>query len=131
MHTGTENKDVSLANEFKYNLEEEHRQNGAIDQVKYRKGFIEEKWTERKYHVQDNAAVKLKDVNIYCNTNQLPALLSCGPHSKPHGARGLSKHYHFCFDSKLGMVVCAIHRVPCACVACTLMLDKPWIYGIS
>ena len=32
MHTGTENKDISLAQEFKDHLEEEHRQNGAIDQ---------------------------------------------------------------------------------------------------
>ena len=23
-----------------------------------------------------------------------------------------------------------IRRIPCACVACTSMLDKPWIYGI-
>ena len=34
IHTGTENKDVSLAKEFKDHLEEEHRQNGAIDQGK-------------------------------------------------------------------------------------------------
>ena len=34
MNTGTENKDVSLAQEFKYHLEEEHRQNGAIYQGK-------------------------------------------------------------------------------------------------
>ena len=57
MHTSTENKDVSLAKEFKDHLEEEHRQNGDIDQVKSRKRFIERKLTERKYHVQDNAAV--------------------------------------------------------------------------
>ena len=80
MNTGTENKDVSLAHEFKNYLEEEHRQNGAIDQVKPRKIFMERKWTERKYHVQDNAAVELKDVKMYCNTNQFPALTFCGPH---------------------------------------------------
>ena len=57
MHTGTENKDVSLAQEFKNHLEEVHRQNGAIDQVKSRKRFMEIKWTEIKYHVQDNAVV--------------------------------------------------------------------------
>ena len=50
MHTGTENKDVILAKEFKDHLEEEHRQNGAIDQGKSRKRFTERKWTERKYH---------------------------------------------------------------------------------
>ena len=58
MHTGTENKDVSLAKEFKDHLEEEHHQNGAINQGKSRKIFMERKWTERKYHVHDNASVE-------------------------------------------------------------------------
>ena len=40
IHTGTENKDVSLAKEFKDHLEGEHRQNGAIDQGKPRKRFM-------------------------------------------------------------------------------------------
>ena len=92
---------------------------------------MERKWTERKYHVQDNASVELIDVKIYCNKNQFPSLPFCGPHSKPNGARGLSKHYPLYFYPKLGMGVCAIRRVPCACVACTSMLDKPWISGIS
>ena len=35
---------------------------------------MERKWTERKYNIQDNAAVELKDVRIYCNTNKLPEL---------------------------------------------------------
>ena len=34
MYTGTENKDVSLSEEFKDHMEEEHRQNGAIDKGK-------------------------------------------------------------------------------------------------
>ena len=92
---------------------------------------MKRKWTERKYHVQDNAVVELKDVKMYCNTNQSPELLFSGTHSKPDGARGLSKHYHLHFDTKLGMGVCAICCIPCACVACTSMLDKPWIFGIS
>ena len=66
----------------------------------------------------------------YCNTNQFPALPFCGPHSKPHGARGLSKHYNLRFDTKLGNGVCEICRMTCACVAFTSMLDKPWISGI-
>ena len=64
---------------------------------------MERKWTKIKYHVQDNAAVELKDVKIYCNTNQFPELLFSIPHSKPHGARGLSKHYNLSFYPKLGM----------------------------
>ena len=89
IHTGTKKKDVSLAREFKDHLEGEHRQNGAIDQGKSRKIFMKRKWTEIKYRVQDNASVKLKDVKMYCNTNQFPALPFCGPHSKPHGVGGL------------------------------------------
>ena len=130
IHTGTENKDVSLAQELKNHMEEEYRQNGAIDQVKPRKRFMERKWTYREYHVQDNYGVELKDMKIYCNTNQFLSLPFCGPHSKPHGARGTSKHYHLRFDPKLGMGVCAILYIPRACVACTSMLDKPWMSGI-
>ena len=103
MHTGTENKYVSLAKEFKDHLEGEHHQNGVIDKGKSGKRFTEIKWTERKYHVQENALVELKDVKMYCNTNQFPVLHFCGPHSKPHGARGLNKHYHLRFDTKLAM----------------------------
>ena len=131
MHTGTENKDVSLAHELKTRLEEEHRQNGATDQGKPRKISMKRKWTERKYHVQDNASLEIKDVKMYCNTNQFPTLPFCGPHYKPHGARGMGKHYHLRVYPKLGMGVCAILRIKCACVACTSMLDKTWISGIS
>ena len=131
IHTGTENKDVSLAKEFVDHLEVEYRQNGAIDQGKSRKIFMEKKWTERKYHVQDNESVELKNVKMYCNTNQSPALTFCVPYYKPNGARGLGKHDHLCFDPKIGMGECAIHRIPCACVACKSILEKHWISGIQ
>ena len=62
-------------------------------------------------------------MRIYFNTNQFPELPFGGPHSKPHGARGFSKHDHLRFYR-------AIHRIPCACVACTSMPDKPWISDI-
>ena len=35
---------------------------------------MERKWTETQYHVQNNADVELKDVKMYCNTNQFPEL---------------------------------------------------------
>ena len=101
IHTGTENKDLSLAKEFKDHLEGQYRQNGVIDQGKPIKIFMEIKCTERKYHVQDNVLVELKDVKMYCNINQFPALPFCGPHSKPHSARGISKHYQFRFYTTL------------------------------
>ena len=74
--------------------------------------------------------MELKDLKMYCNTNQFPELPFCGSHSKPRGARGLGKHYHFRFERKLAMRECAICRIPCACVACTSMLEKTWISGI-
>ena len=74
--------------------------------------------------------MELKDVKMYCNTNQFPALPFCDPHYKPHDARGMGKHYNLRFDPKLGMGECEIRRIPCVCVACTSMLDKPWISGI-
>ena len=63
--------------------------------------------------------------NMWSNKNQLPALSFCVPHSKPHGPRRLSKHYQLCSDTKLGNVVYDICHIPCACVACASMLDKP------
>ena len=70
-------------------------------------------------------------MKIYCKKNQFTELSFCVPHSKPHGARGLSKHYHLRFDPKIRMGICAIICIPCACVACTSMLYKPWISGIT
>ena len=35
---------------------------------------MERKWTDRDYHVQDNADVARKYVKIYCNTKKFPAL---------------------------------------------------------
>ena len=38
---------------------------------------------------------------------------------------------HWVIDQgKLGHGIYAIIRIPCYCVGCTLILDKPWIYGI-
>ena len=107
----------------------EHRKNGVIDQVKYSKRESSRKWTDRQYHVHNNADVAHKYVKMYCDTNQFPELPFFGPHPKPCGARGLGKHYHLCFDPNLGHGICEICRTPCDCVACTSMLDQPRITG--
>ena len=122
IHTGTQKYDVSLAKECQHFLIKKHHKDGVIDQGENNKRFMERKWTDRKYHVQDNANVEQQYVKMYCNTNQFPELSFCGPHSKPHGARRLSKHYHLRFDPKLGLGKCEIRRIPCACFACKLML---------
>ena len=88
------------------------------------------KWKDRQYYVQDIEDVAHQYVRMYCITNQFPALSFCGPHSKPHGAWGLSKNYHLCFNPKLGNVIYAICRIPCACDACISMLEKYWVFGI-
>ena len=73
---------------------------------------------------KDNPDVAHQYVRMYCNTNQVPALPFCGPHSKPHGARGLSKHYYLRFYPKLGNGVCAICRIPCCFVVKFTMATK-------
>ena len=84
-------------NNSKKHLSKEHSKHELVDQVKYSKRASKRKWTDREYHVQDNADVAHKYVKMYCDTNQFPALPFCGLHTKPHGARGLSKHYHLRF----------------------------------
>ena len=131
MHSCTQKKDVSLAKEFQKNLSNYDREHVVIDQGKDRKIASKRKWTDREYHVQDNGDAAQKDVKMYCDTNQFLALSFCGSHPKPHGARGLGNNYHISFDPKLSHGICAIRRIPCACVACTPMFDKHWTYGIT
>ena len=69
-------------------------------------------------------------MKLYCDTNQFLPLPFCGPHPKPRGARGASKHYNLRFDPELGHGICKIRRIPCACFVCPSMLDQQWIYGI-
>ena len=69
-------------------------------------------------------------VKMYCNTKQSSSLPFCVPNSKPHGARDLNKYYHLRFDIKLVNYVCAIFHIPCTYVACTSIIDKPWISHI-
>ena len=125
MNSCTPNNYVSLDKKFQKHMSKEHYKYGVIDQVKYRKRSSKRKWTDIEYHVHDNADVVHKDVKFYCNTNQCLALPFCGSHPKPHRAKGLIKHYHLHSDPKLVHGICAIRRIPCACVGCTSMLDKP------
>ena len=68
-------------------------------------------------------------MKIHCDTNQFKKLTFSGPHSKPHGVRGLSKNYHLRFDPNLGHGICSIFCIPFSCVECTIIPDQPWIYG--
>ena len=86
-------------------MSKDDHKHGVIDKVKDREKSSKIKWTDREYHVQDNADVTQKYVKMYCDTNQLPTLPFCGSHPKPHGARGLGKHYHIRFDLNIGHVI--------------------------
>ena len=87
------------------------------------------KWTEQHYHVQKKEEVNYFDIKMGCSSDMFPALQFADESKKPHGARGLGKHYHFCMDPMLGQGKCAIRRIPCDCQACTDQLDKQWIPG--
>ena len=106
------------------------RKHEVIDKGKDRKRASKIKWTDREYYVQDNADVAHKYVKMYCDTNQFLALPFYGSHPKTHGARGLVKHHHINFDPNLGHGICEIICIPCDCVACKPIIDKPWIFGI-
>ena len=110
-------------------MSKQHQKHGVIVQGKYRKRASKGKWTDREYHVQDNADIAQKYVNFFYN-NQFPALPFCGPYPKPRGARELSKHYRLRLDKKLFHGICEILYIPCSCVGCTSILNKPWISGI-
>ena len=130
MNYWKQKNDFSLAKEFQKHPSKEHLKHGVVDQGKYRKWESKRKSTDREYHVQDNADVSHKDVKMYCDTKQLPALPFFVPHPKPHVERWWIKHYNLRFDPRLGHGICAIIRIPCACVECTSMLYKTWIYCI-
>ena len=131
MHSCTQNNDVSLAKEFQTNISKEHHKHVVIYLEKYRKRDSKLNWKEVEYHTQGNANVAHKDVNLYYKKNQFPELAFYCSRPKPHGARELSKHYHLPFDPKTFHGICAILRIPCGFVACTSMIDQPWISGIT
>ena len=69
---------------------------------------------------------------MYCATNQFTQLnFFLGPHNKPHGVRGLCKHYHMCFGPKQVQVTCAIHCILCDCTSYTSIIDQPWVSGLQ
>ena len=72
-----------------------------------------------------------KDVKMFCDTTKFPWLYIFGTHTKPHGVRGLSKHYHKQLDPKLAHGIFAIRQISCAYAECTSVLDKPWVTGFS
>ena len=112
-------------------MSKDDRKHGVIDYGKDRKKASKRKWTDREYHIQDNADVAHKYVKIYCDTNQFPTFPFCSSYSKPHGSRGLGRHYHIRFDPNIGYGICEICRIPCVCVAYTSMLDQPCISGVQ
>ena len=79
--------------------------------------------------MQHNKYVGHQDVKMYCATNQFPELKLLGPNNKPHGVRGLGKHYHMCFDTKIGHDTCETSCIPFACTLYTYIIDQPRVPG--
>ena len=55
----------------------------------------------------------------------------CGPHTKPHSVRRLSKHYHMQFEPNLEHGIWEIHHTPCACDKFASRIDKTWVNGLT
>ena len=101
IQTSTNTGDVILAIEFQKHLSDISHKNVVIGQGKYRKRASKQKWTERNYHVQNNADVTYIGVKMCCVPKQFPPFTFCGPQSKPHGVWGLRKLYHLILNKKL------------------------------
>ena len=71
--------------------------------------------TERDYHVQYIKYVPHTLEIMSCETDKFLALTFFGPHTKPHGVRGFSKHYHLRLYPKLGHGNCEIRDTLCIC----------------
>ena len=69
-------------------------------------------------------------MKMYCGTNQFPELKCVWRYKKSHGARGIGKNYHICFDPKVVYDTYAIRRIPCDGNFCAYIIDKPWISGL-
>ena len=80
--------------------------------------------------MQKDSDVTHKYVDMLCNKTQFPSLQLFCPHTKPHGVRGLGKHYHMRFDPNLGHVTFTIRQISCAYDVCMLMLDKTRVHGL-
>ena len=67
---------------------------------KYRKWASQRKLNDCKYHVQERKYVSHTTMKISYATTQFTEFLFCGINAKPHGVRGLRKHYHIRLDPK-------------------------------
>ena len=101
-----------------------------MDNCKDIKWSSKRNWNERVYPVKYRKDVSHTSVKMSCSAIQFLVFPFCGPHAKPHGLRGLSKHYHLQIEPKLVCGNCKIQQITCACVECTNILDKPWDTGV-
>ena len=129
IHIVISHTDISLSSVFQKNLLETKNAHILIDCRKYMKQDSKCKHKKREYHIQDRKYIQHKCKKNLCSSMQFHELLFCGPHAKPHGVRGLSKHDHLLLDPKLGNGKFVVIHIPCACICCTNMLAKPCVIG--
>ena len=129
-HVCTDQGMQSLAAECKRLLSLPERVNGVVGDAKSRKREQKQKWVQQEYHIQDKLDVQHTGVNMGLKQDMFPELPFANVRPKPHGVRGLTKHYHVRLDPKLGQGKCAIRRIPCCCKPCTDQLDKAWQPGV-
>ena len=81
----------------------------AVPLIKENEKMIHgKKWIGRQYHFRIMLMLNSNMWKCIVTKINFHKLSFYGPHSKPHGASGLSKHYHLRFDQKLEMGICAI-----------------------
>ena len=74
-HNSTANPYIRLAREFQKQLSDRTQEHGLLDHGKDRRRASKQKWTERKYHVQDRKYVSNTLVKIFLRNNSVPSIV--------------------------------------------------------
>ena len=65
---------------------------------------------------------------MFCNKNQFQPFTFCGPHTKPHGVRGLITNYHMLFDINVQYSVYPFHVMNLH--ICLDVVSVKYVHGI-
>ena len=131
VHDATPDGEINFAEQMKSILADSKYFAGQTGSNKMKLRESQAKFKERYYHIQHKKDVEHKQLSMGWNDKLFPKLAIADGKSMHRGSRGVLTHYHFRADPKLGQGFVAVHRIPCACVACTAQLDKEWLPGIA
>ena len=72
-----------------------------------------------------------KDLKMGWLTKLFPNIKIAKGKIKIRGSSTVLSHYHYCMDPCLVRGKCAMRQIPCACIECTIQLEKQWVHSVS